>query len=75
MVTISLRPRTMAAAPSAARKPFTTPYKIEGGKVITKVQQDTYSLAIYKQGDTCYGARSNEFGYANYEIIPYPQFV
>ena len=54
---------------------ITTPYKIEGGKVITKVQQDPYSLAIYKLGDTYYGARSNEFGYANYEIIPYPQFV
>ena len=30
---------------------------------------------IYKLGDTYYGARSNEFGYANYEIIPSPQFV
>ena len=53
----------------------TTPYKIEGGKVITKVAQDPYSLAIYKLGDTYYGARSNEFGYANYEIIPYPPFA
>jgi hypothetical protein len=54
---------------------ITTPYKIEGGKVITKVAQDPYSLAIYKLGDTYYGARSNEFGYANYEIIPYPPNV
>lgn len=54
---------------------ITTPYKIEGGKVITRVQQDPYAMAIYKLGDTYYGARSNEFGYANYEIIPYPQFV
>jgi hypothetical protein len=53
----------------------TTPYKIEGGKVITKVQQDPYSVTIYKLGDTYYGARSNEFGYANYEMIPSPQFV
>ena len=53
----------------------TTPYKIEGGKVITKVAQDPYSVAIYKLGDTYYGARSNEFGYANYEMIPSPQFV
>jgi len=53
----------------------TTPYKIEGGKVITKVAQDPYSLAIYKLGDTYYGVRSNEFGYANYEIIPYPPNV
>jgi Protein of unknown function (DUF3604) len=53
----------------------TTPYKIEGGKVITKVAQDPYSITIYKLGDTYYGARSNEFGYANYEMIPSPQFV
>ena len=53
----------------------TTPYKIEGAKLTTKVAQDPYSMTIYKLGDTYYGARSNEFGYANYEIIPYPQFV
>jgi hypothetical protein len=71
-----------AAIPSYVGNPMrngyqgiTTPYKIEGGKVVTKVQQDAYSMAIYKLGDTYYGARSNEFGYANYEIIPYPQFV
>jgi len=54
---------------------ITTPYKIEGGKLITKVQQDAYSTTIYKLGDTYYGARSNEFGYANYEMVPSPQFV
>jgi len=53
----------------------TTPYKIEGGKVITKVAQDPYSMAIYKLGDTYYGARSNEFGYANYEMIAAPQMA
>jgi hypothetical protein len=30
-------------------------------------------VAIYKLGNTYYGARSNEFGFANYEIIPAPQ--
>jgi hypothetical protein len=53
----------------------TTPYKIQGGKVITKVQQDAYSMTFYKLGDTQYAARDNEFGYANYEIIPYPQYA
>jgi hypothetical protein len=53
----------------------TTPYKIEGGKVVTTISQDPYSVTIYKLGDTYYGARSNEFGYANYEIIPTPQIV
>ena len=53
----------------------TTPYKIEGGKVVTTISQDPFSVTIYKLGDTYYGARSNEFGYVNYEIIPSPQFV
>jgi len=53
----------------------TTPYKIEGGKLVTPISQEPFSVAIYKVGDTYYGARSNEFGYANYEIIPTPQFV
>ena len=73
---------TSATIPSNVGNPMrngyegaTTPYKIEGGKVITKVAQDPYSVTFYKVGDTYYGARSNEFGYANYEIIAYPQFV
>jgi hypothetical protein len=53
----------------------TTPYKIEGGKVVTNISQAPYAVTIYKLGDTYYGARSNEFGYVNYEIIPSPQFV
>jgi hypothetical protein len=53
----------------------TTPYKIEGGKVVTKVAQDPYAVTIYKLGDTYYAARSNEFGYVNYEMIKSPQFV
>jgi hypothetical protein len=53
----------------------TTPYKIEAGKLVTNISQDPFSVAIYKLGETYYGARSNEFGYANYEIIPSPQFV
>ncbi len=53
----------------------TTGYKIENGKVVTTISQDPFSTTIYKLGDAYYGARSNEFGYANYEIIPSPQFV
>ncbi len=53
----------------------TIPYKIQGGKLITLVSQDPYALTFYKLGNTYYAARSNEFGYANYEIIPAPQIV
>ena len=51
----------------------TTPYRDRGGKLVTLVSQDPYAIAFYKLGNTYYGARSNEFGYANYEIIPAPQ--
>jgi len=53
----------------------TTPYKIESGKLVTLVAQDPYAVTFYKLGNTYYGARSNEFGYANYEIIPAPQIA
>ena len=53
----------------------TTAYKIEGGKLVTPVSQEPYAFTFYKLGDTYYAARSNEFGYANYEIIPAPQIA
>src|SRR5271167_4533486 len=71
-----------ATTPSSVGNPVrdgyqgtTTPYKIENGKVVTTISQDPFAVTIYKLGDTYYGARSNEFGYANYEIIPTPQIV
>jgi len=53
----------------------TSPYKIAGGKLVTFVSQEPYAFAFYKLGKTTYAARSNEFGYANYEIIPAPQIA
>ena len=53
----------------------TSPYKIEDGKLITFVSQDPYAFTFYKLGNTYYAARSNEFGYANYEIVPEPKFA
>lgn len=53
----------------------TSPYKIEAGKLLTYVSQDPYALTFYKLGDTYYAARSNEFGFADYQIVPDPQFA
>ncbi len=53
----------------------TNTYKIDGGKLITYVSQEPYAITVYKLGDTYYGARGNEFGYANYQMIPTPQYV
>ena len=48
-------------------------YHVEGNKLVIPVAQEPYSFTFYKLGDTYYAARSNEFGFANYEIIPTPQ--
>lgn len=45
-------------------------YTIQNGKITTWLQQTPFEMAVYKVGDKYFGARSNEFGYANYEIIP-----
>jgi hypothetical protein len=34
--------------------------------------QDPVEVTLYKIDNTYYAARSNEFGYANYEIVPKP---
>ena len=50
----------------------TSAYRIEGDKLVVPVSQDPYDFAFYKLGNTYYAARSNEFGYANYEIVAAP---
>lgn len=50
-----------------------TPYAIKGGRIVTTVGNAPFEMAVYKLGDKYYGARSNEFGFANYEIIPTPK--
>jgi hypothetical protein len=47
-----------------------SPYYINNGKLVTVVAGTPIEVIAYKLGDKYYGARSNEFGYANYEVIP-----
>ena len=49
---------------------LTSPYYINNGKLVTQLVGTPFEITAYKLGDKYYGARSNEFGYANYEIIP-----
>jgi len=49
---------------------LTSPYYINNGKIVTEIVGTPIEVTAYKLGDKYYGARSNEFGYANYEIIP-----
>jgi len=50
-------------------------YQVQGGKLVTWVAQQPHSVTFYKLGNTTYAARDNEFGFANYEIIPPPQIA
>ena len=43
-------------------------YEIRGGKVVTTLFGTPFEVTLYKLGDKYIAARSNEFGYANYEI-------
>jgi hypothetical protein len=47
-----------------------SPYFINNGKIVTALVGTAIEMAVYKVGNKYVGARSNEFGYANYEIIP-----
>jgi hypothetical protein len=46
-----------------------SPYYINNGKIVTVIAGTPIEVTAYKLGDKVYGVRSNEFGYANYEII------
>ncbi len=45
-------------------------YYINNGKIVTALVGTPIEIAVYKMGDRYLGACSDEFGYANYEIIP-----
>ncbi len=47
-------------------------YQIKGGKILARIGDAPFETTVYKLGDKHYAARSNEFGYANYELIPVP---
>jgi uncharacterized protein DUF3604 len=49
---------------------LTSPYYINNGKLVTEMVGTPFDVTVYKLGDKYYGARGNEFGYANYEIVP-----
>ncbi len=53
----------------ASYEVLASPYTISGGKIVTQLGNTPIGMAVYKSGDTYYGARTNEFGYANYEIL------
>jgi hypothetical protein len=71
----AVTPSAVGKAAQDGYEATTGRYQIQGGKLTTWVAQEPYALTFYKLGDTYYVARSNEFGFANYEIIPAPQIA
>jgi hypothetical protein len=43
-------------------------YEIRGGHLITELAGTLFEVTVYKLGDRYMAARSNEFGYANYQV-------
>ena len=64
----ALLPSESGEAAGLAYENVPTPYSIADGKVVTMLANTPFAMTIYKVGDQYVGARSNEFGYANYEF-------
>jgi len=48
----------------------TSAYFINNGKLVNPMSGSPIEITVYKVGNKYLAARGNEFGYANYEIIP-----
>lgn len=57
-------------AAAAARLGEPRTYSIQGGRILTDLAGTPVEITVFKLGDRYLAARSNEFGYANYEMIP-----
>ncbi|RZL92811.1 MAG: DUF3604 domain-containing protein [Variovorax sp.] len=45
-------------------------YKIGGGRLVTTIGGTPFEVVVYKLGEQYLASRSNEFGFANYEVEP-----
>jgi Protein of unknown function (DUF3604) len=66
----AILPSEVGNVPQNGYLGMSSAYSIKDGKLTTWLQQTPFEVTVYKLGDKYYGSRSNEFGYANYEIIP-----
>jgi hypothetical protein len=66
----SLQPSVTGDLATSSQWGTTEPYYINDGKLVTVLAGTPISVTVYKQGDTYYAARSNEFGHVNYRVIP-----
>jgi hypothetical protein len=47
-------------------------YTIKDGRIVTTLGNTPFEMTLYKAGGKYVAVRSNEFGHANYEIVPAP---
>jgi hypothetical protein len=48
-------------------------YRISNGKIVSELAGTPIEITVYKVGNDYLAARSNEFGYINYKLIPMPK--
>ena len=51
---------------------LTAAYSVTDGKIVEDFGNTPLTWTAYKSGDKTLLARSDEFGFANYEVIPVP---
>ncbi|HWK63292.1 MAG TPA: DUF3604 domain-containing protein [Rhizobiaceae bacterium] len=52
-----------------------TAYEIRDDAIVTTLNNTPFEVRVYKHGDKYLAARSNEFGFANYEVVSTPQVL
>jgi hypothetical protein len=67
------QPLHMGFAAQDSYQGLPTAYTVEGSKVVEDFGNAPISWTAYKSGDKTLLARSDEFGYANYEVIAVPK--
>lgn len=66
------QPQHFGFAAQDSYQGLSTSYEIKDGKVMESFGNAPLSWTAYKSGDKTLLARSDEFGYVNYEVIPVP---
>ena len=61
-------PGAVLSAMHGAQFAESAKYEIKDGHIVTTLDGSPFEVAVYKSGDKYVAARSNEFGYANYEV-------
>lgn len=63
-----MRSKRTGAVPAES----TDPSDLWSGTIVSMIGDAPFETTVYKLGDKHYAARSNEFGFANYELTPVP---